>query len=153
MPTRWAAILYSGLALSYTSGSLLSGRIVNRYGRKRLTIITVILAGLFTVLFVNISLFWISLAMSMAGGLFGGIRVAATSSLSLEQVPGFRGTMMSLNTAAVNIGTSFGAFLGGMMLLLFNWIKLGIVLGVIGVLAAIVYFLFTVDPFKTRARA
>ena len=150
MPTRWAAVLFSGLALSFTSGSLLSGRIVNRYGRKRLTIIGVILMGSLTALFTNVSLFWISLALTMTGSFFGGIRLAATSSLSLEQVPGFRGPMMSLNTAAVNIGASFGAFIGGMMLLWYGWNMLGIVLGLTGFLAAIVYLFFTVDPIKTR---
>jgi len=58
--------------------------------------------------------------------------------------------MMSLNTAALNIGSSLGAFIGGMMLLWYSWNMLGIVLGVIGILAAIVYFLFTVDPIKTN---
>jgi predicted MFS family arabinose efflux permease len=49
---------------------------------------------------------------------------------------------MSLFTAANSMGMTLGASLGGMILLRYNYGSLGIILGLLGFLAAlIVYFL------------
>ena len=74
---------------------------------------------------------------------------AASSSLTLEQVPRFRGTMMSLFSAVYSLGSALGAGVGGLVLLLYDYGFVGISLGAIGIASAIVFYLLTIDPTKT----
>ena len=75
---------------------------------------------------------------------------SAANNLTLEQVPEFRGTMMSIDTAAINLGSALGTALGGLALLSFDYEGLGIALGVMGVAAAVVFYLLTTDPTRKR---
>lgn len=151
LPTSWVAILISGLALGLCPvfGSLLSGRFVNKFGRKRVTILGVFLLSLFTIAYTNVHIFPPSLVMTILGCFFGGVRYSASNSLTLEQVPRFRGTMMSINSAAVNMGLALGAGVGGLALLLYDYEAIGISLGAMGIAAAIIYQFLVIDPTKT----
>ncbi len=144
----WASILFSGLALCYVVGSLLSGRLVNRFGRKSLTVIGYLSLGLLTVLFTNIPSFWPSLVFLLLCLIFVGVGDSAANSLTLEQVPGFRGTMMSMYSAATSLGAALGAGMGGVFLLQFDYRVMGMVLGSFGIVSAIVYFILAVDPTR-----
>ena len=146
LPTLMAAYLLSILALFFTVGSILSGRFTNIFGRKRLTIVGLILMGLFTILFTNISRLWVSFPIAALGSFFGGLRYAASNNLSLEQLPEFSGTMMSLNNASVNLGQTLGSMVGGYVLLWNNWSFLGTALGAMGLVASLIYYLFSEDP-------
>ena len=75
----------------------------------------------------------------------GGARVTAANSLALEQVPGFRGPMMSMNSVASSLGSAIGAALGGLVLVLMDWAVLGIVFGAMTLLAAMMYYMLTND--------
>jgi predicted MFS family arabinose efflux permease len=86
--------------------------------------------------------------MLMASWFFGMVASSANS-LTLEQIPRLRGTMMSLDTAVINIGSALGTVAGGLALLYLNYEGLGIVLGAIGIFAAIVFFLLAKDPTKS----
>jgi predicted MFS family arabinose efflux permease len=48
-----------------------------------------------------------------------------------------------LNTAFVNVGNVIGTVIGGYVLINYGWGMLGLVLGVFGVLASLIYWLFT----------
>jgi predicted MFS family arabinose efflux permease len=54
--------------------------------------------------------------------------------------------MMSANTASWYIGTALGAWLGGLMLLWYDYSALGIALGGTGVAAALLIQLLVRDP-------
>ena len=70
-------------------------------------------------------------------------------SLTLEQIPDFRGTMMSLNAAAGFMGGAIGAGVGGLVLLWWNYAGVGLVLGSMSlVISPLVYFI-VVDPTST----
>ena len=71
--------------------------------------------------------------------------ITAFSSLTLEHVPRFRGTMMSLSSAALSTGAAVGTGLGGLVLLSFDYSVLGLTLGSMGIVAALIFYLFTVD--------
>jgi predicted MFS family arabinose efflux permease len=129
---------------------LVSGLVVNRFGRKTSTVLTAFLAGIFTITYACVLNLWLSLALSLIGSWFFGMVTSAASSLTLEQVPEFRGTMMSIDTAAINLGYALGTALGGLTLLSFDYEGLGIVLGVMGVAAAIVFHFLTTDPTRKR---
>jgi predicted MFS family arabinose efflux permease len=147
--TDFASIIMLWSALCYTFGSLVTGRFVNRLGSKPLTALTTLLAGVFTISFVYLPNLWLSLALTSLGAWFFGMSASASSTLTLEQSPRFRGTMMSINSAALNMGSAVGAAIGGLVLVLFDYEALGLTLGALGVVAAIVFHLLTVDPTRT----
>ncbi len=89
---------------------------------------------------------WLSLALNFLGAWFFGMGASAANSLTLEQVPKLRGTMMSLTSAAQSLGSALGAALGGAMLVLYNYLIMGIVLGALGIVAAIIFYILTIDP-------
>ncbi len=145
LTTDSAAFIFLGAALCYTVGSLVSGQLVNRFTRKPVTVLTVLLAGIFTVFFVFLPNVWFSLFFSFLGALFSGMGASAASSLTLEQVPRFRGAMMSINSAASSLGNALGASVGGLALVLFDYELLGAILGLMGVLGAVIFRKLTSD--------
>jgi DHA1 family inner membrane transport protein len=146
----FASIWILGAASCYTLGSLVSGPVVNRFGRKTSTVLTAFLAGILTITYACVSSLSLSLTLSFIASWFFGMVTSAANSLTLEQVPEFRGTMMSIDTAAINFGSAFGTALGGLALLTFDYEGLGIVLGVMGVAAAVTFYLLTTDPMRKR---
>jgi len=121
---------------------------VDRVGRKPFTAMTALLAGSFTVSFVLVPNFWLSLLLNLTAALLFGMFTAAAISLTLEQVPAYRGTMMSVDSAFVNLGYALGAAVGGMALIWFGYEGLGAALGLFGVIAAAVFYLFARDPTR-----
>jgi len=142
----FASMYIIGGALSYTVGSLVSGRFVNRFGRKRVTVITSILTGAFTLLYYNVLDIWASIFLAYVASLFTGVRSSSSSSLTMEQVPTFRGTMMSISSAIDNMGVALGAGLGGLMLLWYDYNMLGVTLGGAGIAASLLFQLWTREP-------
>jgi len=57
--------------------------------------------------------------------------------------------MMSLSSAAENLGMALGAGVGGLALIWFGYGGVGGALGVICIIAAIIYYFFVNDPTST----
>ena len=148
IPLAWASILVSGINLVSVGGSLSGGRLVNRFGRKPVSVSGILLAGLASIIYVFAQSFSLSLIVVLIGAFIGGVRLNALSSLSLEQVPEFRGSMMSLNSASMNLGSVLGAGIGGYALLGGDWVLMGVSIGVMGILAAIIIQLGANDPTR-----
>jgi len=146
--TGFASIAVLVAALCFFSGSVVGGRIVKKLGRKTVTVLAAFFAGVFTFAFANYPDLWLSMTLAFIGSFSAGLRVTASNSLTLEQVPEFRGTMMSISSAADNAGSSLGAGIGGAALLLFNYEGMAISLGAMGIAAAIVFQLLATDPAK-----
>jgi len=146
--TDVGALILLVAASCYTFGSLISGRFVDRVGRKPFTAMTALLAGAFTVSFVLVPSFSFSLLLNLVAAFVFGMFTAAAISLTLEQVPAYRGTMMSVDSAFVNLGYALGAAVGGVTLLWFRYEGLGITLGLFGIVAAVVFYLFARDPTR-----
>jgi predicted MFS family arabinose efflux permease len=151
--TGLASIFVLGGALFFTLGAMVSGRFVKRIGRKPLTVLTSFLGGIFIVSYTSLPNLWLSLAARFLGGLFIGMTSTASNSLTLEQTPKFRGTMMSVNSAAGNMGSTLGAGVGGLALLLFNYEGMAISLGVMGLVGAVIFHLLAIDPTRTGMSA
>ena len=148
IPKGWASLILSGLALGFIFSALLAGRLVKRFGRKRTTYISFLGVGLLSIVYMNAPAYWLSLAIFMVMGVISGARRSASISLALEQVPAYRGSMMALNTASNNLGSILGVGIGGAVLLRSGYPLIGVVLGILGVLAALVIRLFASDPTK-----
>jgi len=143
-----ASIVLIGGALCYALGGLVGGRFVNKFGRKPSTVLTALLASAFTIAYVYTPNLWLSFALIFAASWFFGMVASAANSLTLEQVPKFRGTMMSIDSAALNLGSAIGTAMGGLVLLSFDYEGLGSALGAMGIVAAIVFYLLAIDPTK-----
>ena len=134
------------MSVFFTLGSLSSGRIIRKIGRKPTVLLGLIVIVIFTVTYTNLPFLWLVLFCNVVGCYFGAIRNMSSIGLSLEQVPGSRGTMMSLNSAAMRIGSLLGTSIGGLTIIVYGWRALGLLLGSTGVLSALIYLLFVNDP-------
>jgi predicted MFS family arabinose efflux permease len=142
----WASLVLSGIALAFIVGVLGSGRLINRLGRKTVTFMSFLLTGLFSAFYMNLPLFTVSIAVILVMSRVSGFRRNAGQSLSLEQVPRYRGSMMSLSTAGDSMGSALGAGLGGMVLTAGGYWMVGLILGILGVLSSLIIRLYAVDP-------
>ena len=130
----------------YTVGSVASGRVVNRLGRKPLAAVSIMVASLFFMLFSYLPTFLISAAVVSLGWFLLGVRDTAATSLIIEQLPLYAGIMMSLNRAVTQAGFSIGSGFGGVFLLLFDYKLMFVGIGVLGILSAMVFQWLTLDP-------
>lgn len=145
-----ASILFAiGGGLFYTLGSQIGGLTVTRFGRKRVTVVTAFFMGIFIIAFMTPPNLWLAVGLSYLASLFSGMRATASISLTLEQVPRFRGSMMSLNSAITALGGALGASVGGLILLRWDFEGVGLTLGALCLVAALIYYLLAVDPTLT----
>ena len=86
---------------------------------------------------------WVSLLCIFPWAYFAGAGYVSGDTLTLDQVPEFRGTLMSLNLVARSVGIALGGILGGSLLLIYNYNVFGLIMGIIGIFSAVVYRLFT----------
>ena len=144
-----ASFVLLGAAVAYVLGSLSAAGLVGRVGRKPSTTLTALLSGALTVTYSLVPNVLPSMILMLMAAWFFGMAASSANSLTLEQVPRFRGAMMSVDTAALNIGSGFGTAVGGLSLLYFGYEGLGSVLGAMGIIAALFYGLLAMDPTKS----
>jgi predicted MFS family arabinose efflux permease len=80
---------------------------------------------------------------------FFSMSISSGQNLNLEQMPGYRGTMMSLTEALGSTGSAIGAALGGLVILNYGYEPLGLFLGIFGIAASIVFFTLTKEPINS----
>ncbi len=153
LSTGVTSLLILGSAIFYTLGSLGSGRLVSRLGRKRTVVLVSLVSSVSTIAFTNLTNFLMVISLFYLCGLFSGAGFAAFQSLIVEQVPEYRGTVMSLTSAANSLGTALGAAIGGAILLSFSYGVLGIVLGVIGLVSMGLLQQLGSDPTRAHGDA
>jgi predicted MFS family arabinose efflux permease len=133
-------------SLIYAVGAYFGGRIIPRFGRKPVTVVTAFLTGLFVSIFMFQTTLGLMVGFVYLGSLFYGMWQSAASNHTLEQVPQFRGSMMSLNAATMALGTAIGSSIGGLALLWIGYEGVGLTLGALLLVAALFYHFITVDP-------
>ncbi len=148
MTTGVGSLLTMINATSAAAGGLIAGRLVNRTGRKLLGVA----AGFIASILVLLTFFMPSLALSETVSVIRvwcyGMLAASFASLSLEQIPKFRGTMMSLRSAFLGIGSFIGITLGGIMFNTYNYQAVGLALGAMSFASITAVLLFAKDPSK-----
>jgi predicted MFS family arabinose efflux permease len=145
-----ASLLLSGLALVFITAVLGSSWFINRYGRKSVTFFSFLLMAVFSFFYMIFELFWVSVAVLMVMGVVSGLRRNASQSLSLEQVPLLRGSMMSLSAAGDSLGSVVGAGVGGYALGIGGYWSMSMVLGILGIISALTIRFYAVDPTKIK---
>jgi DHA1 family multidrug resistance protein-like MFS transporter len=143
----------AGIAL-VTLGAIIGGHTVNRFGRKRLMVISSFLAGMLTLLSYFVPNLWMRIALRWTASILGGASLAAFTNLMIEQVPLFRGTAMSLSSAFSGVGTAIGIGIGGIVINLYantltGFEALGLTMGVFSVSAVVIILFLAKDPTKT----
>jgi predicted MFS family arabinose efflux permease len=128
------------VAISVTGGLLMSNFLVERLGLKRVVYSSTLLSSVAFFVYFGAGLGLIpSVIFSTIGSFLTGVWLATSGALGLLQEKTYRGSMMSLGTASSNLGGVLGAFVGGFSLLRWGYLGLGAVMGVLGVVAVLIY--------------
>jgi DHA1 family inner membrane transport protein len=146
LPTEFVGVIWSAITFMYVVGSMLYGRVVPRFGRKRLTGLTALLIGLATFVYLNVPNQYVSIIFAVALAFLLSFWTASSSDLALAQVPKYRGAMMSLNSGSNRLGGALGSALGGLILTVGSYSLMGIAFGVAGIVAFLITIFFTRDP-------
>ncbi len=145
LPTTTASLLQSTMTLSFTVGTLISGRILEKFGRKQIIFSSMSMVGIGIILYTNVANFWLSVLSIIVTYFLAGPFFIAANSMMLDQVPEFRSVMMSVSSSADQLGSAIGAGLGGIVLILFSYGTVGIILGALSIVTALTFRLLTVD--------
>jgi len=146
IPVTTTAMAMIFTSLSYTSGSLLAGRFIKRLGVRGLLLVTTGALGGVTFFALNSPSFWVSFGLTVVASFFAGMMITVSSSFSLEQIPKYRGTMMSLHSVAVSTGGTLSAALGGLILVAYGYGAYSIAMGFVGLAGALAYMFLTSEP-------
>jgi DHA1 family inner membrane transport protein len=146
LPTEFVGVIWSANTFVYVMGSMLCGRVVPRFGRKRLTGLTTLMVGVLMIIYPNAPNYYVSILTSLSIVALSAFWSASSRDLALAQVPEYQGAMMSLNSGSIRLGGALGSAVGGLILTLGGYSLLGIVLGIAGITAFLVIFLFARDP-------
>jgi predicted MFS family arabinose efflux permease len=131
-------------------GGVVSGLLVHRIGRKRLGTITCIITGLLTLSFTFMPTLSLSWGLSIIRFWFSAMTFTAGGSLVIEQLPKYRSTMMSLNTVFMNLGMLLASVIAGVVLDLYNYQAVGLALGTLGMVGAVVWITLVKEPCATK---
>lgn len=148
LPLSLSWLILVGTSTSFMIGSLMGGRLVGRLGRKRIALYASLALGFLIVAYLNISAPLVSAVLLFLGCVVSSARYTASESLTLEQVPALRGSVMSLSSIALSLGATIGTSLGGLLLLSYGYGGLGF-MGLFSVGAAILYRVGVVDPTQS----
>lgn len=124
-------------------GSLSAGRLVKRFDEKISLLIFTGVLGIVTIFVFHIPNFWAAFLITLIACFSAGAMITVSSSYALSQIPEYSGTMMSLHAAADSFGSAISAGLGGTFLLLYGYGIGSSILGLFGVIGAVVLLIFT----------
>jgi predicted MFS family arabinose efflux permease len=136
-------------AALFIVGSLVGGKLISRFGSKRVAVVCGFASGVLTLMFFNIPILWLTLAFNFVSVIIGGCSIPAFACLVVDQVPKSRGTMMSLNRITKNLGEAIGAGIGGVLLALFSYQALGVGFGAFMIAQVAIFYLLVKQPTET----
>jgi predicted MFS family arabinose efflux permease len=108
--------------------------------------------GVMAILVYNVGSMWGSIGLALVWCYLASFGYVSGDRLTIDQVPDYRGTLMSLNTVSRSIGAMIGAMIGGYALLNSNYGWFGLVLGVMGIIASLIYGLLSKEARIQRDR-
>jgi predicted MFS family arabinose efflux permease len=139
--------------LVFVIGSLVAGRLTIKVGAKPLAVTSTLLTGVFTMTFFLIPNIWGALFFDFLHMWFAALAAPSYICLALAQVPKSRGTMMSLNSATGALARTIAPAVGGVLLVLTIGFygAVGLALGGMSVVAAVILFFLAEDPIRKRS--
>jgi predicted MFS family arabinose efflux permease len=148
IPVQTVGLITLVVVIVYAAGSVVGGRLVNTAGRKPLVVASWIARGSIIAAIVFMPSFWSAFAVSCAATFIGGIAVASSHCLNVEQVANSRGTMMSLAGVFVSVGASVGLAAASLALGMYGFRLVGVTLGAFGIISALIVLFLAKDPTK-----
>ena len=136
-----------GFSITIGIGHFAGGYLVNRTGRKRLTVISLLIHGFTLPLITLVPDLLIVLTILYSGTFIGSFAMPAGLNLTLEQVPESRGTMMSVNNVLTTLAGGISTAIGGLTLTLFSYTGLFFTFAGLIIISAAIFF-FVKDPCK-----
>jgi len=133
------SLIFSAASLTFLLGSFFCGSFTDRLGVKKALVTALGAALLSQAVYPYLSL-WLCAAVIIVGHFFFSLQYSAANTLVLEQVPTYRGSMMSLSSALSYLGYGLGTAVGGVALSTAGWASLNMVLSMIGAVAFMLYF-------------
>lgn len=144
------ALFVLGVTAISALGNILGGQLVNRVGRKRLVITTLVISSPALALVSFVPNLLCALVLGFASAFIYSMGFAGGVNLTLEQLPELRGTMMSMSTIFMSLGVGIGAALGGVALAVFrDYTALVLTFVTLQLTAAAIYYFLTKDPCRT----
>ncbi|TRO53558.1 MFS transporter [Candidatus Bathyarchaeota archaeon] len=132
-------------AICYIVGSLTAGKLVARYSRRRVAAYFSIPSGLLILLYLNMSTLMSALLTGYLASFCNGVLLASSGALNLEQVPEYRGTMMSMGAAAGSLGSALAIGVVGWLIVWGSYGVSGFYMLSAGLVASVVYFKLVPD--------
>ena len=139
LPLPEASRIFSILVVGVLVGNYVGGLLARRLGGKRVMVANSSLTGLLIIGYMNSPTLAFAVALCAVMSLAAGVVLTCANTLLLVQVPRYRGTVTSLNSAATQLGLALGASLGGVILDLAGWGVMGFVYGGMHIAAALIY--------------
>jgi predicted MFS family arabinose efflux permease len=146
---NFVSLVMVALPFSYIAGCLVTDSLTKKLGRKLLTSASAAIAAVFILAATNAPDIWSSIILALLGSFFGGIMFTVSTSLTMEQVPDQMGTMMSVHSAAINMGATIASILGGIVIMAYSYSFYGLIMGVIGLVGALIFYRYSIDPTQT----
>jgi predicted MFS family arabinose efflux permease len=148
---NFASAIFMAASAIIVASSLVTGRLIQRVGCITLTVIGTAGNAVFAALLFFMPNLWSTVAINMIHVWFFGMAVTPWSCLALDQVPAFRGTMMSLRSIFLSAGYSLTTAVGGAALVLFgSYQASGIALALVVLPSAPIIYFLVKDPNKTQ---
>jgi predicted MFS family arabinose efflux permease len=147
MPRNLTYGIYEISLAIFVLAPLAAGPLVNKYGAKRIAVTSTLLAAFFTMMFFFIPNVWLAVAFDMTHVWFTVIAFVSFACLVLDQVPKYRGTLMSLNSLFNSIGNAIAPAVGGALLVATDGIygSVGLALGIMAISGSIIMIFLTKD--------
>jgi len=156
MPVAYQVNFATGVFMAasaiFVVASIVTGRLINRVGSIPLTVIGATGNSVFALLLFLMPNIWAAVAVNMVHIWFFAMAITPWSCLSLDQVPTYRGTMMSLRSIFLSVGYAITTALGGAVLVFFgSYQVMGLALALTIIPCAPLTYFLVKDPNKKCA--
>jgi DHA1 family inner membrane transport protein len=134
-----ASRIFSLLVVGVLVGNYAGGLLARRLGGKRVMVASSMLTGALIVGYMNSHSLALTVVLTAVMSVTAGVILTCANTLLLVQVPRYRGTVTSLNSAATQMGMALGASLGGFIIDVSGWGVMGLVYGGMHLAAGLIY--------------
>ncbi len=142
-----ASLAMSVTFIAVAVGQVISGALADRLGIKTTTWLSTIIGGASLLLYFSVDLpLAVAILTSAVGTGMAGTTMTTMATLALEQVPDSRGTMMSLNSAAMSMGAMLSTVIGGLAIDSLGFSGYGLIMFTISFAATITFYAWTREP-------
>jgi MFS transporter, DHA1 family, inner membrane transport protein len=127
-------------------GMITAGKLANKFGRKKLLVISTFCLSFVFISFINSTSFIMATAVWLVSGTVGGLSFSSDLNFTLGQMPKIRGSLMSINSGFIYLGFAIGSAIGSFILPSFGYQIVGYTFTLFLVIASMIFLTFAKDP-------